>query len=330
MVMNYELRDVVSAIKNIKVVLEKQLSSRITNSKLQNLLNSFSGKISGLDGKTFTDIYGKLGGIFNGLTDILTELAKKTEPTDVQPVSAESLPLPIGASTETTLASLLGKLDITLSALRDAIKGEGARDFTTLEADIESMIERADVNLSTRLAEATFTDRIGEVQATPTAYTMLARLKDIYERLNDLFKAGQTIGNTGFNVNNSPTVNQPSATDWRVDGRRGATISFASVSVSSSGDNTIVVANAISKIKVLNYLLVADSGLMTGVSVKWKSGSLTDLTGAMAVVSNGILMSPHGSPAEGWLFETAVNQALVLNLSTNAGVRGHISYFLEP
>ena len=40
-----------------------------------------------------------------------------------------------------------------------------------------------DVALSTRLAEATFTARFGEVSATPTANTLLGRLKEIYDAI---------------------------------------------------------------------------------------------------------------------------------------------------
>jgi hypothetical protein len=35
------------------------------------------------------------------------------------------------------------------------------------------------------------------------------------------------------------------------------------------------------------------------------------------------------SPADGWWLETAVNEALNLNLSAAIGVRGHCSYILE-
>jgi len=37
------------------------------------------------------------------------------------------------------IAAILAKLDITLSELRDALRGTGAKDFTTLEADVESI-----------------------------------------------------------------------------------------------------------------------------------------------------------------------------------------------
>ena len=40
-------------------------------------------------------------------------------------------------ATQTTLASVLSKLDITLGALRDALKGASAKDFSTLEVAVD-------------------------------------------------------------------------------------------------------------------------------------------------------------------------------------------------
>ena len=44
------------------------------------------------------------------------------------------------------------------------------------------------------LQESTFTGRMGEVQATPTTYTVLGRLKDIYDRLGAGLPATLTAG----------------------------------------------------------------------------------------------------------------------------------------
>jgi hypothetical protein len=110
-----------------------------------------------------------------------------------------------------------------------------------------------------------------------------------------------------------------------MDLRRGQTILFASIDVATSGDNTIVAADATRKIKVLSYSLVCDGT----VSVRWKSGAASNLSGAMSFVANTGIAPPGGTPAGGHIMETAVNQALVLNLSGAVGARGHLSYFLE-
>lgn len=104
---------------------------------------------------------------------------------------------------------------------------------------------------------------------------------------------------------------------------QGKTLLFASVSVASSGDNSIVAADASNKIKLVSYTLVADAA----VNVKWRNAT-TDISGAMAFAANGGAAAISQPSAH--LMETSVNSALQLNLSSAVGVRGHISYFKEP
>ena len=129
-------------------------------------------------------------------------------------------------------------------------------------------------------------------------------------------------------ISGTVTANQGTAgsADWRTDLRRGQTLLFAVIDVSASGDNTIVAADATKKIKVLGYSLVADAA----VAARWKSGAGTNISGAMSFAANGGISDGNGnSPATQWLFETAVNQALVLNLGGAVGGRGRLTYFLE-
>lgn len=99
---------------------------------------------------------------------------------------------------------------------------------------------------------------------------------------------------------------------------------FASISTSASGDTTIIAAQPGRKIRVLNYTVIAAGD----VSIRWKSGS-TNITGAMALATNGgaapsgAAQSPSGHIG---LFETAVGEALVLNLSAAIAVGGHLAY----
>lgn len=97
---------------------------------------------------------------------------------------------------------------------------------------------------------------------------------------------------------------------------------FAPIAVSSSGDNTLLAADATHKIKVVGYTIVAASA----VSAKFKSGA-TDLSGAMSLAANGGVVSNSLTFAH--LLETAINSALILNLSGAVAVSGHFSYFLE-
>src|SRR5712691_9582119 len=87
------------------------------------------------------------------------------------------------------------------------------------------------------------------------------------------------------------------------------TIKSVAISVSASGDNTIVPAVSGKRIKVVAYTLQA----VGTVNAKWRDGSSADLTGQFNFQAReGI--SPAASPP-GWLFGTSAGNALVLNLS---------------
>jgi hypothetical protein len=97
---------------------------------------------------------------------------------------------------------------------------------------------------------------------------------------------------------------------------------FASVSASSSGNNTLVAATAGSKIRVLNVVLIAASA----VTVAFQSGAGgTALTGTMSLAANGGFApgyDPHGH------FETAAGSLLNLSLGSAVQVSGWIKYIL--
>lgn len=97
---------------------------------------------------------------------------------------------------------------------------------------------------------------------------------------------------------------------------------FATVNTAASGDTAIVAANASNKVKVVSYVLVATGA----VGVKWRSAA-NDRSGAMALGANGVVSAIGSDDAH--LLETAVGEALNLNLSAAVQVSGHISYFLE-
>lgn len=100
-----------------------------------------------------------------------------------------------------------------------------------------------------------------------------------------------------------------------------ATLKFAKINASTSGNNQLVPAVSGHQIRVMNYTLVGDDA----VDVKFLSDgdSNTDLTGPMAIAAAGGGMSvdsQHG------LFETARGEALMLNLSGAVEVNGHLAY----
>lgn len=94
----------------------------------------------------------------------------------------------------------------------------------------------------------------------------------------------------------------------------------AVINEATSGDRTIVAGVAGKQIVVVNYLLIAGGT----VSVTWKSGS-TAKSGALPLVVN----SGASLPDARW-FACGLGESLVLNLSGNVQVSGHLSYRLEP
>lgn len=104
-------------------------------------------------------------------------------------------------------------------------------------------------------------------------------------------------------------------------------LKYAAVSASASGDNTIVAAVPNQKIVLVSYVVIASAD----VSITWKSGASTNLSGAMAIAANGGAAPGAGPLAPSGvvgLLETASGQALVLNLSAAVPVGGHIAYRL--
>lgn len=115
------------------------------------------------------------------------------------------------------------------------------------------------------------------------------------------------------------TITAKLATDAIQNGTTALTPKFAAISASTSGDNTVVAAVTSKKIRVLNYTLMANGT----VNAKWKTGTLTDLTGLLYLVAN-TGATPAFSPVG--QFETAAGEALTLNLSAAIAVGGHLAY----
>lgn len=100
---------------------------------------------------------------------------------------------------------------------------------------------------------------------------------------------------------------------------------FAPIDIAAGGDNTLVAADPKNKIKVVGFFLVAAGA----VAVRFKSGAGTNLTGAMPLAANGGLAVPAGADFA-HIMETAINQALVLNLGGAIQVSGGLIYKLDP
>lgn len=101
---------------------------------------------------------------------------------------------------------------------------------------------------------------------------------------------------------------------------------FVVINASLTGDNTIVAAIVGRKIRVVNYTLISAGA----VTVTWKSGA-TAISGPMPLAANGgmapssSVLTPSGLIG---VFETNVNESLVLNLGGAVAVGGHLTYIL--
>jgi hypothetical protein len=97
-------------------------------------------------------------------------------------------------------------------------------------------------------------------------------------------------------------------------------LTHASISISSSGDNTVVAGTAAQTIRIFKLVLVPASG----VSVTLKDGASTSLTGAIPLTANGSLVI-DGGDGEPELITSSAN-AFVVNLSGAVTVTGWVQY----
>jgi len=92
---------------------------------------------------------------------------------------------------KTVLDTVDSTLDVALSTRASENTLVQIRDYIdTVETILTNIYNQLDVALSTRLSDSNFDAKVGEVQASPTSYTLLARLKDIWDKLAELFNNG--------------------------------------------------------------------------------------------------------------------------------------------
>lgn len=121
-----------------------------------------------------------------------------------------------------------------------------------------------------------------------------------------------TVGISGTpNVN---IANQPVQVTFSTPTRK-----FALIDASSAGNTQVVGAVSGKRIRVVAYAVVSSGA----VNVRFRSGANTNLTGPMRLVEAGGVAHAF----EGGLFETAVGDALNINLtSPPAQVGGYVVY----
>ena len=98
---------------------------------------------------------------------------------------------------------------------------------------------------------------------------------------------------------------------------RYGSVLFAQINATSSGDTQVVPAVSNRRIVVVAFAVIANAT----VNIRFRSGG-TDITGTMRLVEGGGIAHAYDSG----LFQTATNQPLNINLSTNATVGGYVVY----
>jgi len=157
--------------------------------------------LKGVDNRTLTDLYDQMGTRASEDTlsnfksqayDAVNDRYKTSVESTVNPPNLD-VALSTRAS-ESTLSSILAQLDITLSALRDALRGTGNKTLTDLDSDLAGIQSRVDdlksalasigtdkllttpdnppnldVSLSTRASETTVSSILSQLDITLSA-----------------------------------------------------------------------------------------------------------------------------------------------------------------
>ena len=119
-----------------------------------------------------------------------------------QPISAASLPLPTGAATQSTLASVLSALGSPMQTTGGSVTANAGTNLNTSGLAIETGGNLANIYAA-----------IGN-SVSPAANTLQARLVTLNTTLGSPFQSGGSIGNTSFGISGTlpafaatPTVN---------------------------------------------------------------------------------------------------------------------------
>lgn len=107
--------------------------------------------------------------------------------------------------------------------------------------------------------------------------------------------------------------------------RFNSAVTKAPVAATSSGNTSVVAAVTGKRICVTRVMVVTK----TALDLKFQSAT-TDITGAMGYAAGGGWrdgIARNADDADDCLFETAVGEALNINLSGAGTVGGYISYF---
>lgn len=273
------------------------------------------------------------------------------------PVTAAALPLPAGAATAASQASLLTAIGLLTAAVatfaedtpsaggdkgiailavrRDANTSlvDATGDYGNLQLDANGSLKVA----ITAGAGSGGTSLADEAAFTP-ATTSFTPIGGIYNSTPDTLATGKggafqmtaaraqhvfMVDAAGAPVAAaSPTTDGVGAflaSDKLMEGTTGLVVKTAPITASASGDTSVVALVASKKIKVVAAVVTGNGA----VNIKWRSAT-TDITGLEYIAGAGGGSVLPFNPV-GW-FETAAGVALNINLSGAVGVGGFVRY----
>jgi hypothetical protein len=223
--------------------LDVPLSTRASEATVSSILSKLDITLSSLrdaitsaapNNKTLADLYERLNSIRTQLDVTLSTRAS-----------------------ESTLSSVLGRLDITLSAFRDALRGTGNKTLTDLESDLSSILAKLDVALSTRASESKLEAVRALLDSLENALASVGTDKLRTSLVDPLPPGTNTIGNVNAQVINFPTEYPlPSAQIADLKNvnilREGSYIPF-NLTFTAAGTQTIYTPSSGKKAKVLGF-----------------------------------------------------------------------------
>lgn len=234
-----------------------------------------------------------------------------------------TISLPTGAATAAKQPAL-GTAGV---ASADVISVQGIASMTALKVDgsgvtqpvngtvtvQQSTASNLKVDLSGTAANATAIKVDGSAVTQPVSGTVTVQQSTAANLKVDL--SGTAANSTAIKVDGS-AVTQPEKVAFQTT----KALTSASISISSSGDNTVVAGTASQTIRIFKLVLVAASA----VNVTVKDGASTSLTGAIPLAANGSLAvdDSSGEPE----FITSSGNGFIVNLSSAVTVTGWVQY----
>lgn len=245
------------------------------------------------------------------LSALLTELGQKTEPTDTQPISAASLPLPSGASTaalqtqpgtdigDVTINNASGGSAVNIQDGGNAITVDGSLTTVSTVTTVTNLSQQGGVAISLNTGvRDTGTQRVtiatnDVVPVTDNGGALTIDFAGVAPPIGGGTEATALKVTVASDSTGVLSVDD-NGSSLTVDGTAvnpatyfGKTLTYVSVAQGAAGATQLAAASGAAKHKVLGCCLVMDAA----GTLKFNDSS-GDLTGAMAIAANGGFVLP--------------------------------------